>query len=310
MFNSTHTFVGLTIARTGLDRWVPRAAITAVIAANLPDIDIVTGFAGTATYLRYHRGITHTFVGIPLLALIFTGAMYPFLRNFLKTYVVALIAMGTHPALDFANTYGLRPFFPWNQTWYYGDLLPIIDPFLDVLLVAGILAGIAFKRHKRLLTWVSLSLVVGYLGTRLELRSLAAAQLQTFAEHVPGAEKWSVSPTILSPLVWDGIIQSKKEMQRVTMEPLRALITESIRIDRPSPSIPKQVLDSEAAATLLAFARYPIVRIEGTDHRRRVLIFDFRFYSEPTNTALAAEVILDRSLNVMKESISFEKRLD
>ena len=78
MFNSTHTFVGLAIARTGLDDWVPRAAITAVIASNLPDIDIITGFSSTATYLEYHRGITHTFVGVPLLALSFTTAMYIF----------------------------------------------------------------------------------------------------------------------------------------------------------------------------------------------------------------------------------------
>ena len=68
MFNSTHTLVGLALARTGLDRWIPRAALTAVIAANLPDIDIVTQFAGTTTYLNYHRGLSHTIVGTPLLS--------------------------------------------------------------------------------------------------------------------------------------------------------------------------------------------------------------------------------------------------
>src|SRR5438477_2174939 len=88
MFNSTHTFVGLAVARTGLNRWVPRAAITAVIAANLPDIDIVTGLVDTATYLHYHRGITHTFIGIPVLALLLASVMYVFTDNFWKTYVV------------------------------------------------------------------------------------------------------------------------------------------------------------------------------------------------------------------------------
>ncbi len=118
MFNSTHTLVGLAAARTGLNRWVSGAAITAVIAANLPDIDIVTGFLGTTTYLQYHRGITHTFVGVPLLSAILAVLMYPLSGNFFKTYVVALIAIATHPALDFANTYGLRPFLPWHGTWY------------------------------------------------------------------------------------------------------------------------------------------------------------------------------------------------
>src|SRR3954471_5440156 len=52
MFNSTHTFVGLAVARTGLDKWVPRAAVTAVIAANLPDVDIVFDLAGVPSYIE------------------------------------------------------------------------------------------------------------------------------------------------------------------------------------------------------------------------------------------------------------------
>ena len=181
MFNSTHTFVGLAIARTGLDDWVPRAAITAVIASNFPDIDIITALSSTATYLEYHRGITHTFVGVPLLALGFTAVMYIFSGNFWKTYLVALIAMSTHPLLDYTNTYGLRPFLPWNPTWYYGDLLPIIDPYLDAVLFTGILAGEVSRNNKRFVTWLCLGIVILYLGARLELRRMATSQVQTFA---------------------------------------------------------------------------------------------------------------------------------
>ena len=65
MFNSTHTLAGFTVARIGLDRWVPYATVTAVVAANLPDIEILSGLAGTGSYLDHHRGITHTFMGVP-----------------------------------------------------------------------------------------------------------------------------------------------------------------------------------------------------------------------------------------------------
>jgi hypothetical protein len=51
MFNSTHTLTGLILARTGVDRWAPRATLTAVIAANLPDIDIVCGLPGSVGYI-------------------------------------------------------------------------------------------------------------------------------------------------------------------------------------------------------------------------------------------------------------------
>src|SRR5213596_387521 len=130
MFNSTHTFVGLAVAQSGLDEWVPRAALTAVIAANLPDIDILSDLASMPSYLEHHRGITHSIVGIPCLSLILALALFPLPRNLWRTFVVALVAMATHPILDYLNNYGLRPFLPFTETWYYGDALFIIDPVL------------------------------------------------------------------------------------------------------------------------------------------------------------------------------------
>src|SRR5262245_43623345 len=100
MFNSTHTFVGLAFARTGIEKWVPYATATVVIASNLPDIDSVAGFWGTAVYLDHHRGITHSLTGVPILAFLLAAVMYFFSERFWRTYTVALIAMVTHPALD------------------------------------------------------------------------------------------------------------------------------------------------------------------------------------------------------------------
>ena len=87
MFNSTHTLVGFALARVGLDRWAPHAVWTAVIASNLPDIDIATEFHNTATYIAYHRGITHTVVGVPLLSLALAGVMHAISRKLLAPFV-------------------------------------------------------------------------------------------------------------------------------------------------------------------------------------------------------------------------------
>jgi len=310
MFNSTHTFVGLAIARTGFDGWVPRAAVTAVLASNFPDIDIVTALSSTRTYLEYHRGITHTFVGIPVLALAFTAVMSIFSGNFWKTYLVALISMATHPLLDYTNTYGLRPFLPWNPTWYYGDLLPIIDPYLDFLLLAGVLAGEVFNKNKRSITCISLGVVILYIGGRLELRGLATSQVQTLAARTPGTEKWGVAPRILNPLVWQGFVQSKQQVVKVSIDPLDHLMTETAHMERSaSPQIPKQALDSQSARVLLAFARFPVMHAQRTDFGYRVQLYDFRFYNETTNTALGSDILLDMSFHTLKETLSFQKTM-
>jgi hypothetical protein len=43
MENLTHTFVGAALAECGLKRVTPLATTTLLIAANLPDIDVVSG---------------------------------------------------------------------------------------------------------------------------------------------------------------------------------------------------------------------------------------------------------------------------
>src|SRR5262245_13626452 len=95
MFNSTHTLIGLTINRTGPERWVSHAALTGIIAANLPDIDILAELGGMPSYLEHHRGITHTFIGVPLLSLVLAAIMFLFTKNFWKNFLVSLIVMST-----------------------------------------------------------------------------------------------------------------------------------------------------------------------------------------------------------------------
>src|SRR5262249_36492508 len=150
------TFVGFAIARSGPEKWVRQATLTAVIASNLPDIDSVAGVWGTAAYLDHHRGITHALVGVPVLALLLSAVMYLFSGNFDRTYAIALAAMATHPALDYLNPYGLRPFLPFSRTWFYVDAVDIIDPYLDLVLLTGILAGALMPNRKRIAAWFCL----------------------------------------------------------------------------------------------------------------------------------------------------------
>ena len=54
-----HTLVGAALAETGLQRTTALATPTLVIAANLPDLDVVTRFAERDTALLFRRGLTH-----------------------------------------------------------------------------------------------------------------------------------------------------------------------------------------------------------------------------------------------------------
>ena len=306
MFNSTHTLVGFALARTGLDEWVPYAVATAVIAANLPDIEILSGLSSTAAYLDNHRGISHTFVGIPVLALALAGAMYYFSGNFWRIFAVALVSMATHPVLDYTNNYGLRPFLPFCGTWYYGDILFIFDPYIDGILLLGLIAGRYLSGRRRIMALLSLVLTITYVGMRMELRRLAALQIAEFAARTPSVEQWAVLPTMANPFVWDGFVKTQTQWLMVRVHATKGFQGEIARIERGAFSdVVKHAAQAETAAALLRFARFPAVRVEGIDSGYRVLFMDFRFYNEARKTSLGAEVLLDQSFQVRKETLSF-----
>src|SRR5207244_8174094 len=66
MDNLTHTLTGVALSQAGLNRKTRYATLALVIGSNLPDVDIVTRLAGSATYLKYHRGITHSVLGVTM----------------------------------------------------------------------------------------------------------------------------------------------------------------------------------------------------------------------------------------------------
>ncbi|HEU4930532.1 MAG TPA: metal-dependent hydrolase [Pyrinomonadaceae bacterium] len=147
MDNLTHSLLGITVAKAGLDRLSPGATTLCVLAANAPDADIVVlAFGDRWDFLQHHRGITHAIVGVIGLAFLLPLIFYAVDRigsrfrneapqTKLKGLLIAsFIASATHPLLDWTNNYGIRFFLPWSQKWSYGDLVFIVDPFLWLIL--------------------------------------------------------------------------------------------------------------------------------------------------------------------------------
>lgn len=139
MDNLTHTLCGLALARAGGDRLGRGATAVIVVAANLPDIDVVGwSLGGQPWYLCNHRGITHAALGLAVMAVVVGGvaaAIGRLLRPEEPTRLGSLVlaaglGLASHLLLDGLNTYGIRPWLPFVETWYYGDVAFIVDPWL------------------------------------------------------------------------------------------------------------------------------------------------------------------------------------
>jgi inner membrane protein len=157
----THVLTGVCLARTGPNRTTAYATLTLAIAAELPDIDTVWSLRGPVEGFQHHRGITHTFLGLPFEAALLVGCVWAFHRwrthrngttakagtlapRWGWLYGWALVGLLSHLLLDYTNNYGLRPFFPFDPHWYAASIVFIFDPLIFMLLAGGLLAPYLF----------------------------------------------------------------------------------------------------------------------------------------------------------------------
>jgi inner membrane protein len=157
----THLLTGACLSRAGLNRRAAYATLTMVVAAEFPDIDTLWSLRGPIEGFQHHRGITHTFLGLPFEAALIVAGVYAWHRWRLKRasnsaggrakpltaaplrwgvlYSLALIALLSHLLLDYTNNYGLRPFFPFNDRWYAASIVFIVDPLMLALLLGALI---------------------------------------------------------------------------------------------------------------------------------------------------------------------------
>jgi inner membrane protein len=173
--NLTHSLVGLTAAKAGLEKLSPGATGLCILAANAPDSDIIVlAFSDRWDFLQHHRGITHSIVGVITLAILLPLIFYlvdrlwsrfrnrPPTTSLKGLLLASFIVSATHPLLDWTNSYGIRFLLPWSQKWSYGDLVFIVDPYLWL-----ILGGASFLLTARTgilkFVWAGIAAVLSFL---------------------------------------------------------------------------------------------------------------------------------------------------
>lgn len=173
MDNLTHSLVGLAAAKAGLGRLSPYATAACVVAANIPDADILALLRGSTFYLEHHRGITHSIVGTLALGLLLPVLILavdrlaarvrrrPPRARFGGLLLCSLLLAASHPLLDWTNSYGLRPYLPWDESWIYGDLVFILDPFIW-LFVGGATFLLTSSRWWSRAVWFLLASVLSF----------------------------------------------------------------------------------------------------------------------------------------------------
>ena len=156
MDNLCHTLVGAACGEAGLKQRTRYGNATLMIAANLPDIDVLSFVTDTAP-ISFRRGWTHGILAQLLLPVAFTAVMYAIGRLVHRRaareggrertdpplhagwlLLLSYVGVYSHVFLDFLNNYGVRLLSPFDWQWFYGDSIFIADVWMWLALGVGV----------------------------------------------------------------------------------------------------------------------------------------------------------------------------
>jgi inner membrane protein len=329
MDNLTHTLTAIAISQTGLNRKTRFATVTLILAGNAPDIDILSVLKGSIAYLKYHRGITHSFVGIIALALLIWGLMWWLGTKFKPKpdlplnprwlLFAALLGTGSHLLLDFTNAYGVRPFLPFSGRWYAWDIMFIVDPLLLTLLILGLGVPWLLRLASEEVGGSKTGLVPGAifcLGAMLALwgiRDFAHRHARRILEsrdysgEVP--QRVSVLPGMVNPFTWIGVVETETSFHVVGLNVFEANgVPEEVETFLKPQSSPAlaAAMKTQGGKVILDFARFPWAQVDESDEGYRVSLCDLRFFNPSAKSrGFTLDVELDKNLQTRSENFYF-----
>ncbi|HVP63354.1 MAG TPA: metal-dependent hydrolase [candidate division Zixibacteria bacterium] len=333
----THFLTGAALGRSGFNRTTALATVVMTIGAEAADIDALWYFKGSVIGFAHHRGITHTFLGVPFIAALVIAFVWLMRRLWLTVrppmkraempvrwgllYFYACIAGLSHLLLDYTNNYGLRPFFPFNTKWYAWDIVFIVEPVMLFMLICGLalphLFGLinseigARQIGPRGRGWAIAALIgiVILWGVRDFEHRRAVKALDSFTYEGHPATRVSAFPQPLNPFRWYGVVETPEFYQSMMVDSLTPEVDPQGRATKYYKSEDTPVSQAAKATYLgrvyMDWARYPTLEVQKREHPDGydVTFRDVRFlYPDRGPNGLAAYLELDPLLHSVRES--------
>lgn len=289
----THFLFGAAMGRAGLNRKTALATATLTLAAEAPDLDVFSRFGGSAFALNHHRGFTHSFLGVPLVAAAVVGFVYLLWRlRGRKTrnpnlpprwgllFVYACLAGLSHIWLDYTTAYGVRPLWPFSERWISGDFVFIIEPVLLVVLVLGLVMPSLFSlineevgaRDKsgmpqgRLAAIVALISVFAFWGLCGYEHRRAIAALESRNYQGVDALRVSAYPNMSNPFRWHGVIEAPSFFAMMDVDSLAPEVDPQgqmqIHYKPEETAVSLAAKKTYLGRVYLSWAAYPMVEVE------------------------------------------------
>ena len=340
----THLLVGACMGRAGFNRKSALTTLTMVLAAEAADVDVLWTLKSQLAALQHHRGITHSFVGVPFMAAMTLGFVYLVHRLRMRRrppklsstgrpklpvrwgylYLVALLAALSHLLLDYTTAYGIRLFEPFDYRWYSWDIVYILDPVIWLVLIAGLALPAFFglisqeigaRRQGprgRAGAIIALVCLVLIWGVRDYQHRRAVTAMDSFLYRGAAPQRVAAYPYMINPFRWHGVVETADFFETVPANSLGPDINEpQARIFyKPEETEVTRVAEStHFGHVYLDWAVFPYVHEQKFDGAFRGFFVDFQdlrytYPEESGRTALGGYILLSPDLTVLRQGMN------
>ncbi len=327
------------MGRAGLNRKTALATLTLTLSAEAADLDVLGRFHGPAFGFEHHRGFTHSFLGIPLVAAVVVAFVYLIWRlrgrrtnipnlppRWGLLFSFACLGGLSHLLLDFTNNYGVRPFWPFSERWYSWDIVFIFEPVLFVLLLLGLIVPSFFalidrevgaKAHGprgRVAATLALAGVVLTWGIRDFQHRKAVTALENRLYRGVDPIRVSAYPTMMNPFHWFGVVETPAFFALAPVDSMHQEVDPGgeLEIDYKPEETPITLAAKRSylGRAYLDWAQYPVTETEALGSGGGYLVHfeDLRYAQSPgilnrgrSRSVLGAAVQLDQNLHVVAD---------
>ncbi|WP_067728745.1 metal-dependent hydrolase [Oceanobacillus damuensis] len=267
-----------------------------VVGSHAPDFDTVFKLKNNATYIRHHRGASHSLPAIVLWGLLVSGVIYMFVPevSYLHLWLWTSLAVIIHVFVDLFNAYGTQAFRPFSDKWIAKGIINTFDPYIFFLHLAGISAWALGANPGH--TWLAIYavIVLYYIKRYMDKREI----VKKIKDYYPDTVEIATSPTIKQNY-WRVAITTKDKFYVGTVENRHIeIVDEFWKVPLPDTPIIEVAKTDKNIQAFLNFS--PVYRweINYFDSLTEVRFIDLRYRSK-TYYPFVAVVQIDENKEII-----------
>lgn len=271
-----------------------------MLAAEIPDLDYLWPAGDPVLHaLKAHRGLSHSLLLVPVVALIAGAASKLLFRQarFRSLYAWSLAAtLFAHLIPDAWTGWGTRLLLPFSDARVTLDWMMVVDPIFTAPLLVGALWGIRKRTLVRRAILLGFGVSTAYLGLRIAVKAFLTERVE---RSYPEAELVHVFPSWVGPIHWRYVARLPQHFAVGSVNAFSAPTRQALHATAGAELLSPMSSSNPTVREALAWARFPLVQeVPEPGGGALIEVADLRYHlkGEPT---LRFEVTLDERARVV-----------